>query len=363
MRDRVDAFGVAEPELQLLGAQPDRGQPPRRRERRPRRGAGGLDRPAVLLRLGSNILDEDCSTNPDGESRRHSSRSPGSTRRSSGVEVQAENDSDDNVSAAAAALLRLRQGLQAAAAQRPDVRVERGGARGADADAAEARPRSSRSPTGILVVRDEKGRPGQERQGAAGARPLVGHPGQPGAVGHRHQGPGAELRAAAAAATRSSRSTSRTRAATRSRRSPRRIAQRGVDNALPGTNAQNASQHFAIVLDNELVSAPFINYQENPDGIDGSTGAQISGGFTIQSAQDLAKILQIGALPIKLELISRSQVSASLGAQALDQGLIAGIAGFVDRRALPDRLLPDPRRDRDARAGHLRALLLRARSS
>ena len=91
------------------------------------------------------------------------------------------------------------------------------------------------------------------------------------------------------------------------------------------------------MLDDELVSAPFINFQENPDGIDGSTGAQISGGFTITTAQDLAKILQIGALPIKLELISRSQVSASLGAQALDQGLVAGIAGLVDRRAVPDR--------------------------
>ena len=83
------------------------------------------------------------------------------------------------------------------------------------------------------------------------------------------------------------------------------------------------------MLDNELVSAPFINFAENPDGIDGSTGAQISGGFTITSAQDLAKILQIGALPLRLELVSRSQVSATLGAQALDQGLLAGIAGFA----------------------------------
>src|SRR3954470_5593933 len=109
----------------------------------------------------------------------------------------------------------------------------------------------------------------------------------------------------------------------------REIAQRGADNAPPAANAQNASQHFAIVLDNELVSAPFINYRENPDGIDGQTGAQISGGFTIQSAQDLANFLKFGALPIQLELISRSQVSATLGKQALDQGLKAGIAGFV----------------------------------
>ena len=53
------------------------------------------------------------------------------------------------------------------------------------------------------------------------------------------------------------------------------------DNSLPGDNPIDASQHFAIVLDNELVSAPYINFRENPDGIDGSTGAQISGSFTI----------------------------------------------------------------------------------
>ena len=77
------------------------------------------------------------------------------------------------------------------------------------------------------------------------------------------------------------------------------------------------------------MSAPLINWRENPDGIDGSNGAQISGSFTIQSAQDLAKILKIGALPLELNEVSRSQVSASLGKQALDQGLKAGIAGFI----------------------------------
>src|SRR3954451_14211875 len=110
----------------------------------------------------------------------------------------------------------------------------------------------------------------------------------------------------------------------------REVAQRGADNANPLNNdPQQNSQHFAIALDNQLVSTPFINYQENPDGIDGSTGAQISGGFTITSAQDLAKVLKIGALPLRLELISRSQVSATLGKQALNQGLKAGIAGFI----------------------------------
>ncbi|MDP9385454.1 MAG: protein translocase subunit SecD, partial [Actinomycetota bacterium] len=109
----------------------------------------------------------------------------------------------------------------------------------------------------------------------------------------------------------------------------RAIAIRGVDNAPPGSDPISASHHFAIALDNELVSTPYINYRENPDGIDGVNGAQISGGFTITTAQNLAKLLKIGALPLELELISRSQVSASLGAQALDQGLLAGIGGFI----------------------------------
>jgi SecD/SecF fusion protein len=102
----------------------------------------------------------------------------------------------------------------------------------------------------------------------------------------------------------------------------RAIAQRGIDNAF-------GAQHFAIVLDDELVSAPAIDYVEYPDGIDGTDGAEISGSFTIDSAQDLAEILKIGALPLRLELVSRSQVSASLGQQALDRGLLAGLAGFA----------------------------------
>jgi SecD/SecF fusion protein len=110
----------------------------------------------------------------------------------------------------------------------------------------------------------------------------------------------------------------------------REIAQRGADNAgLSGGNPILASHHFAVRLDNELITTPYINFRENPDGIDGSQGAEISGGFTIQTAQDLAELLKTGALPLRLELVSRSQVSATLGQQALDQGLVAGIAGFA----------------------------------
>jgi SecD/SecF fusion protein len=107
------------------------------------------------------------------------------------------------------------------------------------------------------------------------------------------------------------------------------IAQRGQNAQLPGVSKQAAEQHFAVVLDDQLITVPFIDYTANPEGIDPSNGSQISGGFTITSAQNLANELQSGALPIKLELISQSQVSATLGKQALNQGLIALLVGFA----------------------------------
>lgn len=109
----------------------------------------------------------------------------------------------------------------------------------------------------------------------------------------------------------------------------REIAERGQSQFLPGSDPLQAAQHFAIVLDNELISTPYIDFNRNPDGIDARTGSEISGGFTIKSAQRLANLLKTGALPIKLELISQSQVSATLGQQALDQGLVAGVVGLV----------------------------------
>ena len=111
----------------------------------------------------------------------------------------------------------------------------------------------------------------------------------------------------------------------------REIADRGSRSVgiLPGSRPEDANQHFAIVLDDELISTPYIDFRKNADGIDGRTGSQISGGFTIKSAQDLANLLKTGALPLKLENIANSQVSATLGREALNQGLIAGIAGFI----------------------------------
>ena len=110
------------------------------------------------------------------------------------------------------------------------------------------------------------------------------------------------------------------------------IALRGLEGApagIGGAEAADFSDHFAVVLDNEIVSRPIINFVENPSGIDGRQGAQIEGAGDIQEAQDLAEFLKIGALPIELKLISQSTVSATLGEEALDQGLKAGLAGLI----------------------------------
>src|SRR4051794_6119267 len=109
----------------------------------------------------------------------------------------------------------------------------------------------------------------------------------------------------------------------------REIAQRGAAQNIPGQDPATAFQHFAIRLDQDLISVPYIDFKQNPDGIDASNGSEISGGVTISSAQRLANLLKTGALPLKLELISQSQVSATLGKQALNQGLLAGAVGFA----------------------------------
>ncbi len=113
----------------------------------------------------------------------------------------------------------------------------------------------------------------------------------------------------------------------------RQIAQRGKARTISSVSPEEAealSGHFAVVLDNEVKSRPIINFEENPDGIDGRNGAQISGGFTsVDEAQELATTLQIGALPINLKLISQTQVSATLGSEALDQGVKAGVVGLA----------------------------------
>jgi SecD/SecF fusion protein len=109
-----------------------------------------------------------------------------------------------------------------------------------------------------------------------------------------------------------------------------RIAERGSKIILPpGSDREQAFQRFAITLDDKIVSLATIDFIQNPEGIDGRQGAQIENIGDFEATNDLAESLRIGALPIELKLISETQVSATLGQQALNQGLVAGAAGLA----------------------------------
>lgn len=86
--------------------------------------------------------------------------------------------------------------------------------------------------------------------------------------------------------------------------------------------AQDNNREIAIVLDDEVVSAPRVN-----DPILGGN-SQISGSFTIDEAKDLANILQVGKLPAKTRIVQESLVGPSLGKENINNSLIAIIGGF-----------------------------------
>ena len=108
------------------------------------------------------------------------------------------------------------------------------------------------------------------------------------------------------------------------------LADRGkvVHNRIGGDD-QNAFQQFAIVLDREIRSAPTIDYKENPGGIPGNNGAQITGIGSINEAKDLALVLQTGALPVNYVTIERTDISATLGKDSLQQAKKAAIGGLL----------------------------------
>jgi preprotein translocase subunit SecD len=84
---------------------------------------------------------------------------------------------------------------------------------------------------------------------------------------------------------------------------------------------QNVGKPFAIVLDNEVISAPVIR-----EPILGGSG-QISGNFTVQSANDLAILLRAGALPAPLTIIEERTVGPGLGADSIAKGKISSYVG------------------------------------
>ncbi|MEV4330064.1 protein translocase subunit SecD [Streptomyces sp. NPDC049597] len=85
---------------------------------------------------------------------------------------------------------------------------------------------------------------------------------------------------------------------------------------------QPPMNQFAIVLDGEVVSAPQVNQTL-------SASAEITGNFTQESAQNLGNILSYGALPLSFEEQSVTTVTAALGGEQLQAGLIAGAIGLA----------------------------------
>ena len=86
---------------------------------------------------------------------------------------------------------------------------------------------------------------------------------------------------------------------------------------------ENVNKPFAIILDDKVLSAPNIN-----EPILGGQ-AQISGNFTVDTANQLAISLASGKLPVKLNVIEERTVSAELGQDSIEKGTIASIAATV----------------------------------
>jgi SecD/SecF fusion protein len=86
---------------------------------------------------------------------------------------------------------------------------------------------------------------------------------------------------------------------------------------------QNVGKLFAIILDNQVISAPRIN-----EPILGGSG-QISGNFTPESANDLAVLLRAGALPADLTIVEERTVGPSLGADSVAAGEFAAIIAGI----------------------------------
>lgn len=86
---------------------------------------------------------------------------------------------------------------------------------------------------------------------------------------------------------------------------------------------EHVGERFAIVLDGKVLSAPVIR-----EPIPGGRG-QISGGFTLQGAKDLAVLLRSGALPAPLSVIEERTVGAGLGADTIATGKIGSAVGVL----------------------------------
>jgi SecD/SecF fusion protein len=92
----------------------------------------------------------------------------------------------------------------------------------------------------------------------------------------------------------------------------------------------NFTQNFAIVLDGQLESTPYIDFKKLPDGITGNNAEiDLPPSAPFSEAKNLALVLQTGALPVTFRQIERTDVSATLGKESLTQAWHAAVVGFV----------------------------------
>lgn len=98
-----------------------------------------------------------------------------------------------------------------------------------------------------------------------------------------------------------------------------KLTQRAYDG-----DAQGNRREIAIVLDDEVVTAPSVN-----NGAITGGSSVISGNFKVQETVDLANILQVGKLPAKTRIIQESTVGPSLGKQNIQKSLVSLLGGFA----------------------------------
>src|SRR5947208_7923575 len=92
---------------------------------------------------------------------------------------------------------------------------------------------------------------------------------------------------------------------------------------------RKSPQHFAVVLDNEIKTFPQIDYTDSSlsDGISG--GGQITGISSLTEAQNIALVLQTGALPVTFKQVENVDISATLGKDSLSQAKTAALIALL----------------------------------
>jgi SecD/SecF fusion protein len=88
-------------------------------------------------------------------------------------------------------------------------------------------------------------------------------------------------------------------------------------------SSKSPKGRIAIVLDNNVYSAPYVN-SEIPNG-----NSQISGSFTLEESKDLANVLKAGSLPAPTKIVEEAIIGPTLGKVAQSQGIVSMVSGMV----------------------------------